>query len=78
VVMYIRYLVKKPQSPVTTNPMSPDAEKAVSAQTISPLMLAMPSPNVWHAVTEGDETWYVNSKTNESVWFLPQGETVMD
>lgn len=77
IVLYARfYLCKKLKSPKVQSPISPTKKEPM--QTLSPLILPMPAPNVWRSVTDGDETWYINSITNESVWVLPPGEIVMD
>ena len=78
IIMYIRHLYKKPHSPVAANPKSPSTRSGVHQQTLSPLILSMPPPNVWHNVNEGGETWYLNSETNESAWALPPGETLIE
>jgi len=50
----------------------------VKTQTLSPLIIAMPSPNMWQTIIDGPDKYYYNSKTKESVWVLPPGETAMD
>ena len=66
-ILYLRNFIYKKQ------PLHVE-KKHLVIQSVSPMILPMPSPSIWSAATDGKDTWYVNILTNEAVWTLPPGE----